>query len=541
MKWKKSFAWMIAVSLLCASLSGCGENSETVSHGKDAVLDVEKANPEQAQLPYANPPEKLIVASTISANVAGQTLALHEVEALKELERRSGVQAEFQTTTTEKLNLLFASDSLPDLIFTDWQAIGGTYKYAADQQIIPLDEYIGKYSPNFVEVLKKDSEIQPMLADIDGKIYYYPFLRSTQNLRVFEGYQIRRDWLEKLGLKMPETIEEYHTVLKAFKEKDPNGNGKQDEIPFISDKKTSGVERAVYWWGIDSFYQKDGAVRCGWLEPEFKEYIETMRQWYSEGLIDPEYLTTDTKQFNSKVVNEFAGTFYGRAAGVLGNLQTLMAPINEKFELAGLPWLSKDGGNGQALISKYNEKVLGIGFAITADCKNPELAAKWADYAYGTDGHLLFNFGIENVSYTMENGIPTYTKEITANQNGLSKIEALASYAIPGNYAFEQSEYYFDQFMTGIQKNAIDVWKKGDSTRALPSLKYTNQEMTVANNKMNEIKTYVSEMQNKFITGKEPIENYTSFVEQVKKMGVDEVVQVMQTSYDRYLNSTTKK
>lgn len=533
MKTNKVIAGLVAVAILTMGLSACSKDALN-TQGKDFTLDINQANPEELKLPLINPPEKITIASTISATVAGQTIALSDVKALKELEKRSGVQAEFQTTTVEKLNLLFASDNLPDMIFTDWQTIGGTYKYAMDQQIIPLDELISKNSPNFINVLKKDDEIQSSLMDIDGKIYHYPFLRLTENLRVFEGYQIRRDWLEKLGLKMPETIDEYYTVLKAFKEKDPNGNGEADEIPFISDKKLSGVDKATSWWGIDNFYQVDGTVKCGWLQPEYKEYISTLGQWYKEGLIDPDYLTVDTKQFNSKVVNELSGSFYGRAAGVLGNLQKMMASINDEFELAALPWLSKDGTNGQALVSKYNEKVLGIGFAITSNCQKPDLAAKWADYAYSDDGHLLFNFGIEGESYTMENGIPTYTKEITANPNGLAMNEALAGYAIPGNYAFVQSEYYFDQFMTGLQKSAIDVWKKGSADRALPTLKYTSDEIMIANNKMNEIKTYVAEMQNKFITGKEPIENYDAFIDQIKKMGIEEVVKTMQGAYDRY-------
>lgn len=149
------------------------------------------------------------------------------------------------------------------------------------------------------------------------------------------------------------------------------------------------------------------------------------------------------------------------------------------------------------------------------------------------EGHLLFNFGIEGESYTMEDGIPTYTELITKNPNGLSMQESLSRYATPGQYAFEQSIYYFDQFMTGSQKDAIDIWKKGDTSRTLATLKYSGDELEIANNLKNEIKTYVGEMQSKMIVGKEPIDNFDSFVEKVKSMGIDRVVEIMQAAYDR--------
>ena len=67
-----------------------------------------------------------------------------------------------------------------------------------------------------------------------GGIYFVPMLRLDPDLRVFQGFQIRQDWLDKLRLKVPTNVDEWYTTLKAFKTRDPNGNGKADEIPFTA-------------------------------------------------------------------------------------------------------------------------------------------------------------------------------------------------------------------------------------------------------------------------------------------------------------------
>lgn len=536
---KKQIAALLAAALTISAFSGCsGKDKNANSSGEIGMEQLLSASPQAVTLPLANPPVKMTMASTVSVTSMGQTLGLGDVEAFKEMEKRTGVQMEYQTVSAEKLSLLFASNDIPDMIYTNWDNLGGTYKYAVDGQLISLDNLIAENAPDFLNVLKKDNSVYENLVDVDKHIYYFPFIRSNEKLRVFEGFQIRKDWLEKLNLQVPKTVDNMHSVLKAFKEKDPNGNGTADEIPLISDKKLSAIDQAMNWWGISDFYHENGTVKCGWLQPEYKEYLKTMAQWYQEGLIDPDYLTCDATQFRSKAVNEQAGAWYGRAAGVLGTLETAMASINPEFSIVAIPWLSTDGSNGYAMPSKYVENVINIGIAITSKCKDPALAAKWCNYAYGEDGHLLFNFGIEGESYTMEDGIPTYTELITKNPNGLSMQEALSRYAVPGSYAFEQSIYYFDQFMTGSQKDAIDVWKKGDTSRTLATLKYSDSELEVANNLKNEIDTYVGEMQSKYIVGKESIESFDSFVEKVKSMGIDKVIEVMQTAYDR---SASKK
>lgn len=532
-KFEKITSVALIIVMILAVFSGCGNKVEKSSAG-DFVLDVETAKPEEVKFPLTESPVELTVATYFTATSAGKTLSMNEIECFKEMAKRSGVHVDFQTTQNEKMALLFASDNLPDMVFGNWSQIGGVVQYADNGQIIPLDELISKYNPNFVNVLKESPDIKKQIAEADGKIYYYPMILLDKNLRVCRGFQIRQDWLRDLGIKAPTTIDEYYDMLVAFKNSDMNGNGKADEIPFVS-VGTEGLNNMMDWWGIDEYYLEDGKVKCGWLTDEYKDYLSTLAKWYKEGLIDPDYITVDKNIFNQRVSQEICGSWYGLAGGCLGKLSTLMADINPEFYLIGQNWLSKDGQNPKCFdnlhVSAYQE----LGYAITSACKDPVLASKWIDYGYGADGNLLFNFGIEGESYTLEDGIPVYTDEITNNSNGLSMQESLARYAVPGAYSMEQSIYYYDQYMAGPQRDAIDIWKQCDSSSTLPVLKYTVDENDISNVLANEILTYVSGFQNRVIVGKESIENYEQFVSQLKSMGIDEVVKVKQTAYDRYI------
>ena len=73
-----------------------------------------------------------------------------------------------------------------------------------------------------------------MIVNDEGDIYCFPFLRGDNSLMVFQGPIVRKDWLDKLGIPMPETIDDWYAMLQAFRDKDPNGNGKKDDVPFTT-------------------------------------------------------------------------------------------------------------------------------------------------------------------------------------------------------------------------------------------------------------------------------------------------------------------
>ncbi|CAM4008755.1 extracellular solute-binding protein [Paenibacillus alkaliterrae] len=465
----------------------------------------------------------------------------NEMAAYKKLEEITGVKVDFKhpasAESTQQFNLMMAAGDLPDVIEWGWSGVaGGPEKYIKEKKIVKLNDYIDKHAPNLKKVLDENPEWKKMIMTDDGSIYSFPFLRQDEVNMTFFGPVLRKDWLEKLGLEMPETIDDWHTVLTAFKEKDPNGNGKADEIPLLINKDNFTFNAFVGAWGItNGFYQVDGKVEYGPIQPQYKEYLTLMNDWYEEGLIDHEYIATDSKLQDAKVTNNQLGAFIGYTGSSIMRYMQLMADKNSDFSLTGATYpVHKEGE-----VPPFNqaEKAYnGIGAAITTSNENIEETVKWLDYKYGEEGHMLFNFGIEGESYELVEDYPTYTEKIIKNPEGVSMSDALAKY-VPAGWSgpFVQAKAYAEQYTSmPEQQESIKNWKKGSNERAMPIVTPTQEDSTEYASIMNDVGTYKSEMINKFITGEEPLSKFDEFAETIKAMGIDRALEIQQAALERY-------
>ncbi|MFD0717555.1 extracellular solute-binding protein [Paenibacillus sp. GCM10027626] len=339
-----------------------------------------------------------------------------------------------------------------------------------------------------------------------------------------------------MGLEAPETIEEWETVLRAFKEQDPNGNGKPDEIPYLHSQ--TDVNRNFLLtgaWGIGTnFYQVDGKVKFGVIQPEYKEYLETMHRWYDEGLIDRDYAATDDKLKDAKVTNNQVGIFIGSTGGGIGKYLTLMKD-DPSFQLAALPYPTRVKGE-RPIVGQKDAVFNGLGAAITVDNKNPEATVKWLDYAYSEEGSYLFNFGIEGESYNWVDGYPKYSDTVMKNPDGLPVNQAMSLYA-RASYAgpFVQDRRYMEQYAERPeQRESIEIWMKPVNQIHLPLLSLTSEESSKFSSIMTDINTYKDEMLSKFIMGTVSLDTFDNFVSTIKNMGLDEAIAIQQAALDRY-------
>lgn len=534
---KKTPITIMTGILSLALLSGCvGNGAKTGQNAGEVTtpLNVNTAAPEEITLPIESNHSELSIALSSPAPVGKSSY--NEIPLFEEYEKRTNIKPVFQHVTTEKMNLLLASNNLPDIFINTWSD-GQEKKAYNDGQILRLDDLMGKYAPNYVNILKQDPELHAQAVDADGFLYSFQFLRNDPELRVFSGFMIRQDWLDKLNLKMPTNVDELYSVLKTIKNSDMNGNGVADEVPFIMENGNA-LPLVSSWRGISTFYIDDNnTLQSGWLQPEYKEMLQYLNKLYNEGLLDPDYAITERNQFDTKISNGQAAMWYGLAGGGLARISTLMQPLDPEFKISALPWLAMSNGKKYSTNLEYATPLSGrFGLSVTNNCKNPVAAVKFADYAYSEEGGTLLSFGVENESYTMVNGTPTYTDLIT-NTPGKSMSEMLAQYTVATAYPMVQSMDYFDQFMLPAQKAAINVWKDCDTTRTVPVLKFNDEELNTAITTFNEVDSYNNEMINKFITGRESFDNYDNYQKTLKSMGLEDVVKVRQAAYERYLKN----
>jgi putative aldouronate transport system substrate-binding protein len=488
-------------------------------------------------------PKSLTYWVSLNPNAAATMKSYNEIAAYKELEKKTGTKVEFQHPPVgqekDQFNLMLASGKLPDVIEYGWNAAPkGADSLIKEKRIIRLNELIEKHAPNLSKVLKDNPSFRKLITTDEGNIYAMPFLLGDEMLAVVNGPVLRKDWLDKLDLKMPTTISEWETVLTAFRDKDPNGNNKKDEIPyFFSIADLDYNHLFVGAWGITSdFYNENGKIKYGPIEPQFKEFLATMAKWYKDGLIDKDYTTTDAKLKDAKVTNNQLGSLSTYPGSGISRYSLLVQPTTPSFKLAGAPYPGLKSGDKP--LGQYTMPFTGIGAAISASAANPEQIVKWLDYKYGQEGHLLFNFGIEGESYKLDNGYPKYTDAIMNNPDKMPITQAMAKYFIASwSGPIVQDKRYIEQYFTmPEQREAAQTWAKAEHAKQMPPITLTAEESSKTASIMNDVKTYRDEMINKFIMGAEPIDNFDKFVQTIKSMGIDEAVKARQAALERYNN-----
>ena len=461
--------------------------------------------------------------------------------------KKTGINVVFKhpplssSAANDQFNLMIASRQLTDIIQWGWSGYsGGPQKALLDKVIIPLNDYIPKYAPNLKKYLDKNPELKRTVMTVNGDFYCFPILKE-EPIDAYYGPQVRKDWLTKLNIPIPETVDDWYKMLKAFKTKDPNGNGKADELPFSILRGASNPRAAFDYcnflvgaWGIKTdFYQENGVVKYGPLSPNFKLFMQTLQKWWKEGLVDPDVLTMDRKVIEPKVLNNLIGAYLGLIGGQMGTY--LMVKKGTDFDLVGVPYPTLKKGQIPELGQK-EYPYTGGGAAISTACKNIEAACKFLDWAYSKEGYLSFNFGVEGKSYTMKNGKPVYTNEILNNPQGLGAKEALAKYGLILGPFVQSREYSLQiSFQLPQQKEASAVWGNVQNKKVLPQLTlfFTPEESKRLADIMNTVNTYYDEMFLKMMTGK--VTNFDSFVKTLKRMKIDEAIKIYQSAYDRYL------
>lgn len=505
----------------------------------------------EVALPLVEEPVTLTCFMETDVKWSATKNSVAEVGSYQVIMEKTGITVEFNHPAAgqqaDKFNIMLASGNLPDMIYYNWANVtGGPAKYIEDGSILALNDYMEEWAPNFLAYMEKYPDVKKQSVLDDGTYYCFPMLRIDEESGAgvwfkTAGHLIRQDWLDKLGLAMPTTIDELHDVLVAFRDGDPNGNGEADEIPFSSTSGYGLSSLAGAFGILDDFYMDGDVVQYGPIQDEFLDYLTTMHAWYEEGLIDPEYATTDDTTLTSKVTADRVGSCMYLLAGGMGTWSNMKA--GESFNIVAMPWPALEAGQpAYATSSDYNKVVVGPGVAITKtalDNGHLEACVKFRDYFYSEQGIIDSNFGILGESYEMVDGKPVFTDAVLNNDKGLTTTQALSQYALSAsNDAMVKSGEYFKQvtLLLDNQKASQDVWNQCDLSLLLPNISHTAEESSFIAEKMSEIDTYVDEMVLSFILGQRSLDDFAEYTEYIQRLGIGEVLEVKQAAYDRYQN-----
>ena len=469
-----------------------------------------------------------------------------KINAFKEAQRKLGVDIEFihpaEGQESEQFNVMSASRDLKDVVSYDWKAYnGGAVKAAQDGVIIKLDDYIEKCMPNFSKLMKENPDVKRLAQSYNGSIYVIPCFSDDIMTNAVFGPQIRKDWLDKLGLSVPETIEDWHRVLKAFKEKDPNGNGKADEIPFATGGEATFMRFSRAYDGIEDDFciNKDGEIVFGFIEPEFKEFLIEMNKWYKEGLISSEYVAEDPSIADTEMMTDLSGAFIGYSGSAMARYNTTGRESNPDYEVIGVQWPTHNGG--KPFCGYPYMKSIGTpekGMALSTSNKNIEKTLEFIDYFYGDEGAMLMNWGVEGETYEKDGNTYKFTDTIMHNSEGKTPIEAITQYGLTQFPATMLRSDAFMELNTALdeQKGAMETWRQADVSRILPAMTFSPEEQKEITKVMDDIYMYRNEWMHKLVMGVEPIDKWDEISAKIKKMGIEKAIAAYQSAYDRYMN-----
>lgn len=441
------------------------------------------------------------------------------------------------TDEIQAFNLAVSSGNLPDIISLAYpeklESLG------MDGGIVSLNDLIDKHAPNIKAFFEKYPRYKMDAVAADGNIYFIPDYYDWYNMRAAQGVFIRKDWLDKLGLKTPKTMDELYEVMVAFKTKDPNGNGKADEIPYFERSVEFADKELVGMFGAEiGFYvDENGKVKFGPTTERFKEAMPQVIKWYKEGLIDPEIFTRGFQARDYMLRNDLGGvTFDWFASTASYNEDKELKDKVKDFEFIAI---APPEYKGKSYAPDARTTYLG-GWGISATCKDPVAAIKYFDYWFSQKGYELSNWGVENDTFVKEeNGKKKFTDTVM-KADGKTPLQVLRDKGIQFRIGALQDYEYEKAWGNPKASEWAEMYmQNGYIVDPMPTLKYTKEENRKIQKINSQLNMAVKEMNQKWILGAVDFnKTYDEFLKRLNEIGLQEAIEINQKAYDRFVGSS---
>lgn len=456
---------------------------------------------------------------------------------VKAIEEATGVDVVFQcppNNSEDAYKMMIASGKLPDVIM--WQHSSAIDRMCQEGSAIDLTELIAEHAPNLTRIYQERPELRKQAQNGEGRLYYFPSINPMLTLeeisrKSYAGLIIRDDWLNRLDLGCPETIDDWYTVLTAFKTRDPNGNGYADEIPFDG----WGLPYFLPAFGVLNTYcvKLDGTVVFGPMEQEYKAYLETMNKWYAEGLLGSNCLIHSETWKTENIVNGLTGAFTGLDNAWRHYLPDIRETSDAAASLKAVPWLKGPDGTRYTPREDVASNIAPIVTIITSACEHPEAAVRFIDYMYSEEGSNLLTWGVEGESYEVVDGKKRLTEKALTLDPEKGWLQ-LYNYAI-GHASFPKYDGETVVLASYPEEQLIAERTWADASTALiypPYISFSVEDRAYCDSVMDDVGSYLTEMELKFITGEEPLSSFDNFVNQLDKMGVTKALEIYRKAYE---------
>lgn len=552
-----TLALAAAVAFLpaCSDSGGSGKSAPAQSQNsgeKTASIDTSNLNT-AGQLPILKkkvPLTMLVVQDTNIKNMETNDYTL-------KLEKDVNVDLSFEylpagDEAKQKLSVLISSGSkLPDMVNTTSLSDIEAYTYGKQGFFLPLNDYVDQvsiYLKKYLETGENVEQYKPYMYAADGKMYGMPRIVEDPGNEWSGRIWIDKTWLNKLGLQMPKTTDDFYNVLKAFREKDPNGNGKQDELPLIGCK--GGWNSNVYDSllgaftyvnsGYDYMQVENGKLQLSYMQNGWEKGLEYLHKLCSEKLLSPLTFTQDQNQLKQILEDKNA-----QLVGSLttGSMSIYQVASKRKEDMTHLPPLT--GPDGVCYANYWMSGLPTPAGYITKDCSDPVAAFMVFDYMYSRDMVLQGRHGTKGVDWKdPDPGKPALYESLgykplvqyinpiwgTVQNHQWGEVHPTArTFDMYGGVVWDGNPYD-SQYMTA---QAVPDYKGKVPKETVQKLIYTPEEADQIAEITATLTTYRDEATVAFITGTRPLTDWDNYLKDLENIGVEKYLEVAQKAYDR--------
>ncbi|MGG3470402.1 extracellular solute-binding protein [Neobacillus pocheonensis] len=376
MNFKKGFKLLVPILMILSLLLSACSSKETSTDAKNNGTKKE---------------EKTL---RILTNVVGGKTPEENELFIKEIEKSTGIKVEMVKPPADydqKLMTSMSSGEKYDLILLTKPLMDVLVKQGV---LTELNDKIKKS-----KVLSDPSVISEKDWDLikydGGKIYgvFNKFEGGTLPI-------VREDWMKKLNLQEPKTLDDFYNVFKAFKEQDPDGNGKADTYG-LSLAGLNDIQGFLSAAGVKNKYviDKNGKRTIPLSTEKAVPVLEWFAKLYKDGLLDPNFATNDTGKMRELFLTDRVGmvTYWDAWVGLFNNIRKVDDP-NTAFEAKGISGVA--GKDGKIMLHRGDQSV----WAIPVNAEHPNTAIQFLEFWHSKAGNTLATLGIKGNDYTETNG-----------------------------------------------------------------------------------------------------------------------------------------
>lgn len=470
----------------------------------------------------------------------------------KRLEEDTNVHIDwtnYNSDFAEKRNLDIAAGDLPDFIWNSEASDADLMTWAESGVIVSVDELVDKYMPNLKSIYENNPEYKAMMVAPDGKMYSFPWIeelgKDKESIHTVNDIPwINTEWLNNLGLDMPKNPKELKDTLIAFRDKDPNGNGEKDEIPFsfIDADGNEDFKFIMAAFGGDGdndqhlVVKNDGKLNFTADDDEYRDAISYMNELYSEGLIDPEAFEHDWNTYIAKGKDMKYGMYFTwDKANISG--------MNDSYDAMDV----MEGPDGVKRVTRTNN----MGFSrdrlvVTSANKNLELTAKWIDKMYEPLQSVQNNWG------TFGDETQQNIFEMAKNSDGENMLKHLPLDGTAPGELRQKTEVggplaildeYYNKYTTmpDDAKWRLDIIKEKytpyvDKDEIYPKLFASTEDLERLAQIEADLLPFIQRSRAEFIQTGITDENWNSYKEELNRLGLEEWLEIKQRNYDAYKN-----